>query len=276
MFEPGVAVQLSPLVWRITAPNPGPMTGPGTNTYLVGTDQIAVIDPGPAIDSHIDAIVAASAGKVAQIFCTHTHSDHSPAAAKLAELTGAELIGAPPPKDPYNDQTFKPTIHVADRQAFTGPDYRILAVHTPGHVGNHYCFLLEEEGIVFAGDHIMNGSTVVIIPPSGDMKHYIESLQKLAQLPLEVIAPAHGDLIHAPLNEINGLIAHRLKRETKVVETLERIGAKTISEMVAAVYDDVDPSLHTWAKLSLEAHLLKLEIEMRVSRSSDERWALIK
>lgn len=276
MFEPGVAVQLSPLVRRITAPNPGPMTGPGTNTYLLGTDQIAVIDPGPAIDSHIHAIMAASAGNIGQIFCTHTHSDHSPAAAKLAELTGAELIGAPPPNDPYNDQTFSPTVNVFDGQRFKGSDCTVLAVHTPGHVGNHYCFLLEEEGMVFAGDHVMNGSTVVIIPPSGDMKHYIESLQKLAHLPLQAIAPAHGDLIGAPLDEINGLIAHRLKREAKVVDTLDAIGATTIVEMVSAVYDDVDPSLHTWAKLSLEAHLLKLEVEMRVSRSSDERWALIK
>lgn len=276
MFEPGVAVQLSPLVRRITAPNPGPMTGPGTNTYLLGTDQIAVIDPGPAIDSHIHAIMAASAGNIGKIFCTHTHSDHSPAAAKLAELTGAELIGAPPPNDPYNDQTFSPTVNVFDGQRFKGSDFTVLAVHTPGHVGNHYCFLLEEEGMVFAGDHVMNGSTVVIIPPSGDMKHYIESLQKLAHLPLQAIAPAHGDLIGAPLDEINGLIAHRLKREAKVVDTLDAIGATTIVEMVSAVYDDVDPSLHTWAKLSLEAHLLKLEVEMRVNCSSEERWALIK
>lgn len=276
MFEPGRAVQLSPLVRRITAPNPGPMTGPGTNTYLVGTDEIAVIDPGPAIDSHIDAIFEIGGSAISRIFCTHTHSDHSPAAARLAELTGAELIGAAPPNDRFNDQTFTPTVHVSDGQTFSECDYTIRAVHTPGHVGNHYCFFLEEEGMVFAGDHVMNGSTVVIIPPSGDMKHYIESLQALAQLPLQVIAPAHGDLIQAPLDEINGLIAHRLKRETKVIDTLERIGATTISQMVSAVYDDVDPSLHTWAKLSLEAHLLKLEVEMRVSRSSDERWALIK
>lgn len=274
-FDPGVAYRLSPLVRRITAPNSGPMTGPGTNTYLVGDQDVTVIDPGPLIETHINAIVEAGYGNIRRIMCTHTHSDHSPAAAPLAELTGAQLIGAPPPNDPYNDQTFKPTLEPANLQVFPTQEASLIALHTPGHVGNHFCFFLEEEGMMFAGDHIMNGSTVVIIPPSGDMKAYIESLRLLLEQPMISIAPAHGDLMSNPVETIEWLIAHRLQREAKVVAGLEALGASNLDSLVVKVYDDVDSSLHSWAKLSMKAHLLKLQAENVVKCSPSEVWSLV-
>ena len=274
-FDPGVAYRLSPLVRRITAPNSGPMTGPGTNTYLIGDQDVTVVDPGPLIDSHIQAIVEAGKGNIRRIMCTHTHSDHSPAAAPLAELTGAELIGARAPDDPYNDQTFNPDIEPKNLQVFPTQEGTIVALHTPGHVGNHFCFFLEEEGMVFAGDHIMNGSTVVIIPPSGDMKAYIESLRLLLEQPMVSIAPAHGDLMPNPVETIEWLIAHRLQREAKVVAGLDALGASNLDRLVVKVYDDVDSSLHSWAKLSMKAHLLKLEAENVVKCSPSEVWSLV-
>jgi glyoxylase-like metal-dependent hydrolase (beta-lactamase superfamily II) len=274
-FEPGLAYQLSPLVRRITAPNSGPMTGPGTNTYLIGEQDVTVIDPGPLIETHINAIVEAGKGNIRRIMCTHTHSDHSPAAAPLAELTGATLIGAPPPNDPFNDQTFKPTTEPTHQQVFRTQEANIVALHTPGHVGNHFCFFLEEEGMVFAGDHIMNGSTVVIIPPSGDMKAYIESLRLLLNQPMVSIAPAHGDLMPNPVETIEWLVAHRLEREAKVLAGLNALGPSNLDRLVVKVYDDVDTSLHSWAKLSMKAHLLKLEAENVVKCSPSEVWSLV-
>jgi glyoxylase-like metal-dependent hydrolase (beta-lactamase superfamily II) len=251
------------------------MTGPGTNTYLIGEQDVTVIDPGPLIETHIKAIVEAGKGNIRRIMCTHTHSDHSPAAAPLAELTGATLIGAPPPNDPFNDQTFKPTTEPEHLQVFQTQEANIVALHTPGHVGNHFCFFLEEEGMVFAGDHIMNGSTVVIIPPSGDMKAYIESLRLLLNQPMVSIAPAHGDLMLNPVETIEWLIAHRLQRESKVVAGLEALGPSNLDRLVVKVYDDVDSSLHSWAKLSMRAHLLKLEAENVVKCSPSEIWSLV-
>ena len=275
MFEPGVAYELSPLIRRITAPNPGPMTGAGTNTYLIGRDRIAVIDPGPAIDSHIEAILDAANGCIEWILCTHTHMDHSPAAAVLAARSGGVLIGASPPADQFNDQSFQPQIEIDEQFTVATDEITIESIHTPGHVGNHYCFYLKQEQIVFAGDHIMNGSTVVIIPPSGNMKDYIESLQKLLERPLSVIAPAHGDLMASPEEVIRWLVAHRLKREAKVVAALTELGPSTLAELVLRVYDDVDSSLHPMAKLSLHAHLIKLVEENRACEGSSERWSLL-
>ena len=189
MFEHGVPFRLNGRVRRLVAPNAGVMTGPGTNTYLLGDDEVAVLDPGPALPEHIDAILDTAGDRIRWIVCTHTHPDHSPAWKAVAEATGAQVIGASPPDDMFQDTTFEPTLELQHDYVLSTKEFTLRAVHTPGHVGNHYCFFLEEEGMMFAGDHIMNGSTVVIIPPSGNMKAYIESLQRLLDYPLQFIAP---------------------------------------------------------------------------------------
>ncbi|MFV0478785.1 MAG: MBL fold metallo-hydrolase [Parahaliea sp.] len=275
MFDYGVAFELSDRVRRIVAPNPGAMTGPGTNTYLVGREQLAVIDPGPAISSHIDAILAAGAGRIRWIFCTHTHSDHSPAWQMLAQATGAEVLGASPADDCFQDSSFVPTCELQHNYLLSATGFTLRALHTPGHVSNHYCFLLEEEGILFAGDHLMNGSTVVIIPPGGDMKAYIESLQRLLDYPLQRVAPGHGEMMDNPVKEIARLIEHRLKREQKVLASLARLGRVDSNVLVKMVYDDVDPGLYEWAKLSMAAHLIKLVREQRAQEHADGSWELL-
>ncbi len=273
-FTPGRPVRLNSRVRRITAPNPGVMTGPGTNTYLLGDEQVAVLDPGPLIDSHVDAILAAGAGKIRWIVATHTHPDHSPAWLPLKEATGATVIGAVPWDDMFQDDTFSPDIEVTHDYLLDAPEFNLRAVHTPGHVGNHYCFLLENDGMLFTGDHIMSGSTVVIVPPSGDMKLYIDSLALLREYPLRSLAPGHGEVIEDPMGTVDWLVAHRLKREQKVVDGLGQLGTADLDALVKVVYDDVDVSIHHMAKLSLTAHLIKLEQEHRAGRNVDDQWSL--
>ncbi|MCR8924012.1 MBL fold metallo-hydrolase [Dasania sp. GY-MA-18] len=271
----GECVQLSKLVRRITAPNPGLMTGPGTNSYLIGTQQVAVIDPGPAEPSHIEAIIKACAGKLKWIFVTHTHKDHSPAAQQLAQRTGAQLLGNLLPQDDgHQDLSFKPDHSLAHNQLFTSPEFSLRALHTPGHVGNHLCFLLEQEGMLLAGDHIMQGSTVVIIPPYGDMQAYLASLQLLLNYPITTIAPAHGLLIEQPIAEIERLLQHRLARESKIIQALKTLQPASLEQLTAAVYSDVNSALHEVAQLSLWAHLLKLEKES-VAYCQQQLWRLV-
>ena len=262
------AVQVSPRIRRLVAPNPSVMTGPGTNTYIIGTDDLAVIDPGPAIDEHIEHILKVGDGRITHILCTHTHPDHSPAAAHLARELDVPMIGAVTADDQHQDLTFQPDVHLTQDAIFSGQDWSIRAIHTPGHVDNHYCFLLEEEGMVFAGDHIMNGSTVVIVPPGGNMKDYIDSLKRLLDYDVKAIAPGHGEVIQGCRDEVEKLVRHRLMREAKVVANLERGGAAPIETLVVSVYDDVPETMHRWAQLSLLAHLLKLEIEGRARQAA--------
>ena len=275
----GEVVQLSPLVRRITAPNPGMLTGPGTNTYLIGQKKITVLDPGPADPFHIDAILKATDHKIDRIVVTHTHDDHSPAAAPLAKLTGAPLIGSIYRDDGYQDLTFHASQQITHGELLKSDEFTLEAIHTPGHVGNHFCYLLKQEGMVFTGDHIMEGSTVVIIPPSGDMAEYIDSLKKLKQYPITSLAPGHGHLIEQPMDYVNYLINHRLKREQKVIDGLMRSGETSLKELTKVVYDDVDTSLHMIASISLWAHLLKLQKEGKTTSSKsasaefgEERW----
>lgn len=274
MFEHGVPFRLSPLVQRLVAPNPGIMTGPGTNTYLIGDRELAVLDPGPAIAEHVDAILAAGGDRIRWIVCTHTHPDHSPAWQAVAAATGAQVIGALPADDRFQDDTFRPDWEIRHDEVLETGEFRLRGLHTPGHVSNHFCYLLEEEGMVFAGDHIMNGSTVVIVPPGGDMKAYIESLQMLLDYPVQSIAPGHGDLIHDSRAEVEYLVKHRLQREAKVVAGLQQLGRSDLDRLVAVVYDDVDVERHEWAKLSLSAHLIKLSAEGRATRHADDSWEL--
>jgi glyoxylase-like metal-dependent hydrolase (beta-lactamase superfamily II)/8-oxo-dGTP pyrophosphatase MutT (NUDIX family) len=273
-LAPGVAKRLDPCVTRIIAPNPGMMTGPGTNTYLVGDTELAVIDPGPAIDEHIAALLAAGAGRIRWILCTHTHMDHSPAAAALRAATGAVVIGRPAPEHAGQDRGFVPdrVLGHGDRFMFGGLTLR--ALHTPGHASNHLCYLLENTRMLFTGDHVMQGSTVVINPPDGDMRAYLESLQLLLGEDILILAPGHGYLIGEPHREARRLIRHRLAREQKVVWALQRLRAPTPEELVTEVYDDVAPRLHGVALRSLSAHLEKLAAEGR-ARAGDGRWSLV-
>lgn len=267
----GVASALSPLVRRIVAPNPSVMTGPGTNTYLVGIDEIVVIDPGPADDAHLDAIAGCGGDRIRWIACTHTHEDHSPGAAGLKERTGAEVLAFDARDDLVVDR------RLGDGDVIEATEFVLRALHTPGHASNHLCFLLEQERMLFSGDHIMEGSTVVIAPPDGDMGAYLESLDRLTALRprLRSIAPGHGHLIEAPQAKIDEYRTHRLAREAQVVEALAAAGRSTIPALVATIYTDVPKELHDWAALSVWAHLRKLADEGRaVGDGLDDEWAI--
>lgn len=260
----GQPKRLDRLVTRVIAPNPGMMTGPGTNTYLVGEDALAVIDPGPAIDSHIETVLAAGAGRIRWILCTHTHKDHSPAAAAIAAATGAEVIGRPAPPGANQDATFSPARVPEHGERVRLAGLTLRAIHTPGHASNHLCYLLEETGMLFTGDHVMQGSTVVINPPDGDMRAYLASLEALLEENIAILAPGHGYLIGEPNKEMRRLVAHRLGREAKVVAALARLASPSADELLPHVYDDVPAKLHAAAARSLAAHLAKLVAEGRV------------
>ena len=270
-IQPGVAIRLSPRVRRVTARNPGVMTGPGTNTYLVAAgEECAVIDPGPADDRHIQAIVAAAPTPIRYILVTHTHRDHSPGATPLEAATGALLLGRTTPHPHWQDPAFVPDRELChDDRLPLGSGCTLRVIHTPGHASNHLCFLLEEERTLFTGDHIIQGSTVVIDPPDGDMGAYLKSLESLLREPLDQLAPGHGTLIPRPHEAIRGLIQHRLRREAKVIGALPRQHPADLHTLVRSVYDDVAPQLHALAERSLLAHLLKLEAEGRARRVAD-------
>jgi glyoxylase-like metal-dependent hydrolase (beta-lactamase superfamily II) len=261
--EPGRPVSLSEIVRRVTAPNPGMMTGPGTNTYLVGSTEIAVVDPGPDPDldhgGHVASVDELGQGRIRWIVVTHTHVDHSPAAAALAQRTGAEVIGF----DARDG--FVPDRSVGDGFVLPGPGFTLRAVHTPGHASNHLCWLLEEEAWIFSGDHVMQGSTVVISPPDGDMTRYLSSVDMLRTLSptLAAIAPGHGSLITDPATTLDAITAHRLEREFRVASALASAGTATVDDLLASVYADVDESRHQVARRSLWAHLRRLGTEGR-------------
>ena len=259
--DPARPVTLAPGVVRVTAPNPGMMTGPGTNSYLVGTSELAVVDPGPDEPSHVDALVEAGRGRIRWIVVTHTHLDHAPAAAPLAERTGAEVIGFGPRDDFLPDQSVEEGFELA------GDGFCLRALHTPGHASNHLCWELLGEQMLFSGDHVMQGSTVVVAPPDGDMAGYLSSLERLVTLdpPLRSIAPGHGSLIDDPDAVVRALVAHRLEREEKVRHALRSAGRATVDELVPIVYDDVVEALYPVARFSLWAHLRKLRADGEAS-----------
>jgi glyoxylase-like metal-dependent hydrolase (beta-lactamase superfamily II)/8-oxo-dGTP pyrophosphatase MutT (NUDIX family) len=273
----GRAVRLSDKVIRITAPNPGPMTGPGTNTYLVGDGEAwTVIDPGPESEPHLQALLAALrdvGGRIERILVTHTHRDHSPGAPALALATGAPVWGRRALHSMGQDLTFAPMHEPqhGDRIA-VGRGATLRVIHTPGHASNHLCYLLEEEKLLFTGDQVMQGSTVVINPPDGDMAAYLLSLQQLLDEDLQWLAPGHGFLVAAPHDVVRGLIAHRLKREAKVLSSLRAAGPSRVEALLPQVYDDVPTALHPVAQRSLLAHLLKLQAEGQ-ARCENEAWS---
>lgn len=260
--------QISVAVRRLVARNPGYMTGPGTNTYLLGTDRCIVIDPGPEDPLHIEQILTQTAGRIAAVLATHTHPDHSPAAAALARASGAAIMGRPPPVHGRQDKGFAPTRVLDDGEVLDVDGMRLRVLHTPGHASNHLCFLLEEQQLLFTGDHMMQGSTVVIVPPDGNMRQYLDSLERVKREAVRCIAPGHGELIQDAMDEVDRLIAHRLRREAKVLSRLQHAGRARLDELLPDVYDDVDARLHPVAIFSLRAHLLKLEEDGLIHRDS--------
>ena len=268
-MEAGKVVQISPLIRRITAGNGSVFTGPGTNTYLVGKENVTVIDPGPAMEQHIEVILRASKN-IKQILVTHTHPDHSPGVRLLKRELDVPAYGMITSSSKNQDKTFHPERILLDGELLREDEYSLEVIHTPGHASNHLCFFLEEEKFLFTGDHIMSGSTVVIGPPDGNMKQYIESLEKLKNYDAKKLAPGHGDVMEG-LNQIaDWIIDHRLKREKKVFDALKVVSRGTPDSLVEKVYDDVDSSLFPIAKASLLAHLIKLEEDKLIIKEGEE------
>ena len=261
--------ELAPGVRRLLAPNPSMMTGPGTNTYLFGVAEIAVIDPGPDIDAHIDAIIEAAAAPIRWVLATHTHPDHSPGAVSLVRRTGAELLGLPAPEHGPQDRTFTPTRLLNDGELLETAEFTLEAVHTPGHASNHLCFRHAASNWLVTGDQVIDGSTVVINPPDGDMKDYIESLRRLRAMNCDALLPGHGDRIDDPARAIDWIIEHRLLRESRVLAAVRQHPGLTPHELVPYVYQDVSAHLFPLAERSLLAHLLKLEKDGAVRRYRD-------
>jgi glyoxylase-like metal-dependent hydrolase (beta-lactamase superfamily II) len=270
--EAGASVALAPGVRRIIAGNPGLMTGAGTNTYLLGDREVAVLDPGPDDAAHLRHIRAAAGPRIRWVIVTHTHADHSPLGARLAHESGARLIGLPPPHDGRQDQSFKPDELPVDGKPLLLGDVELTAIHTPGHASNCVCYLLAAHKLLFTGDHVLGGVSPVILPPDGDMAAYIHSLDKLAAYDFERIAPGHGELMRQGKRVVELLRAHRMQRESKVLRCLA--SASTLDALIPAVYDDVPAERHDWARLTLQAHLIKLTRESKVSER-DGIWRIV-
>ena len=274
----GEIEQLEPLVRRVLAPNGSPFTYTGTQTYLVGDGAgLAVIDPGPAETAHLEALIRAIGGTpVLAIACTHTHRDHSPAAAPLATLTGAPVIGCAPlvletdePRaDAPFDKAYAPDRVLKDGEKLEGPGWTLTALATPGHTSNHLCFALEESGALFTGDHVMGWSTTVVAPPDGDMAAYMASLEKLHARDDRVYYPAHGPAVHNPRQLVRGMIGHRRQRERQILKLLGQ-APQAIAELVPRMYKGIDQRLWPAAGQSVKAHLIDLERRGAVGRTED-------
>jgi len=263
---------------RVLAHNPSAFTYYGTQTYLLGTDAVAVIDPGPDLPEHVEALVAAIGGRpVVAILCTHTHRDHSPASRALAERTGAPIIGCAPLAmegtglEAGFDADYSPDRVLADGEAIEIEGKPIVAVATPGHTSNHLCFA--HRGALFSGDHVMGWSTTVVIPPDGEMAAYMASLDKLRRRDDRIYYPAHGPAIDNPQQYVRHLIGHRMQREKQILRLLgER--ARDIPALVASAYPGLDPRLVAAAGASVLAHLLDLERRGLVERR-EEQWTVV-
>jgi glyoxylase-like metal-dependent hydrolase (beta-lactamase superfamily II) len=277
----GKVEQVAPGVRRLLAPNPSPFTYTGTQTYIVGEGEVAVIDPGPDLSDHIDAILAATQSeRIAAILCTHTHRDHSPASRPLAAATGARIVGCAPlaleddgPRaDAAFDFDYAPDRVLADGEALEGPGWTLRALATPGHTSNHLCFALDAAGLLFTGDHVMGWSTTVVSPPDGDMDLYMRSLGLLLDRDDLAYHPAHGPAIDEPHAHVRSLIAHRRMREQQILALLEA-GIGRIPAMVERIYRETDPRLHPAAGRSVLAHLVDME-QRGLVNIKGEIWTL--
>ncbi len=276
---PGRPVWLSPRVLRVTADNGSMMTGPGTNSYFIGapgSDDWALLDPGPDDAAHVQALLAAAPGRITRILATHTHKDHSPAARAIQAASAAATFGRVATHPEWQDASFQPQHVLADGDRLAlGPGVTLRVLHTPGHASNHLCYLLEEEKLLFTGDHLMQGSTVVINPPDGDMAQYLASLRRLLDEDLDWLAPGHGFLIDAPHEVVRKTVAHRLGREAKVLAALQNLASQAPTpeaDLLAQVYADTPKMLHAMALRSLRAHLQKLQAEGRASEHAGPAW----
>jgi glyoxylase-like metal-dependent hydrolase (beta-lactamase superfamily II) len=275
--EYGVMERVTPLIRRIVARNPGPFTFRGTGTYVVGSGKVAVIDPGPDLADHVDALLAALGGEtITHIVVTHTHRDHSPAAAAVKKATGAPTYGFGPhgasgeAVEAGGDTDFAPDIVTKDGDALEGPGWRLEAIHTPGHTSNHLCFALPQEKTLFSGDHVMGWSTTVIAPPDGDMAAYMRSLDKLRGRDDALYWPTHGAPIKGPQPHLRALIAHRRMRRDAILAALKTAPA-TPEELVGKVYEPLDPRLVRAASRSVLAHLIELAQDGKVV-DDENRW----
>jgi glyoxylase-like metal-dependent hydrolase (beta-lactamase superfamily II) len=272
IFEYGRCDQVSPLIRRVVADNPGPFTYLGTGTYIVGHGEVAVIDPGPAIDAHLEAILATTAGeRVSHILVTHHHIDHSPLAGPLAKRTGAKVYGCAVKTAPVEDAVkveagyddFTPEISVCGGAIIAGEGWTMEAIATPGHTSNHICYALAEENALFSGDHIMGWSTTVITPPDGDMGAYLQSLELIKARRFDTLWPTHGPPVRGVTPFIKAYIEHRRERERQILERLA-VGETTIKAMVPTIYAAVDPRLHPAAARSVHAQMIELVRSGRV------------
>jgi len=277
-IAPGEAVALSPGVRRIVVNNPSAFTFKGTSTFIVGRGRVAVIDPGPDDETHFAALLAALRGEtVTHILVTHSHADHSPLARRLKQATGATVCAqgaVSPPRetglrlDASIDHAFTPDVTLAEGEAVTGPGWTLEALFTPGHMSNHMCFALREEQALFSGDHVMAWATSVIAPPDGDMGQYFASLRKLLDREDRVYHPGHGPSRQDPLPLVRGYLAHRRMREEAIRARVAQ-GARSVGDIVAAIYADIDPKLHGAAALSTTAHLEHLVEQGKLRRTGD-------
>ncbi|HLJ20029.1 MAG TPA: MBL fold metallo-hydrolase [Stellaceae bacterium] len=270
-FEYGKLQPISPLIRRVVARNPGPFTLHGTGTYVVGHGRVAVIDPGPALQEHIDALLHALRGEtIEQILVTHTHLDHSPASAAVKQATaapthgyGPHAAGLGPAVEEGGDRAFVPDRVLREGDTVSGPGWHLTAVHTPGHTSNHLCFALAEERVLFSGDHVMGWSTSVIAPPDGNMRDYLRSLDKLLERDDATYWPTHGPAISDPKPFVRAFIEHRREREAAILHRLAE-GDTEIPAMVRAIYVGLPPVLHGAAGRSVLAHLIELVADGRV------------
>ncbi|GIS48421.1 MAG: MBL fold metallo-hydrolase [Pseudomonadota bacterium] len=261
---------MNELIEKITAPNGGVFTGNGTNTYLLGKEDLTLIDPGPKNDEHIDEIIQLGGGKINRILVTHTHKDHSPAALPISKILDVPMYGRlVDGESEWEDETFVPDKVLNHGDLIETNEYSIEVVHTPGHASNHLCFYLKEQKCLLTGDHIMDGSTVVIAPPDGKMRDYLESLELLKNYDVEYFAPGHGNFMDNPEKTIDSITRHRLAREAKVLRNLEKHGSQKIDDLLKHVYSDVPEVLFPIAKMSLLAHLIKLIEDKKVNCEED-------
>ncbi|WP_242181932.1 MBL fold metallo-hydrolase [Sphingomonas sp. CARO-RG-8B-R24-01] len=279
--QTGVAEQREPLVARLLAPNPSPFTYTGTQVHLVGTHDLAVIDPGPDDAAHIDALVAAIAGRpVTAIVVTHTHRDHSPASRPLAAITGAPIVGCAPlvlddlgPRaDAAFDSDYAPDRVLGEGDSVVGDGWTLTAIATPGHTSNHLAFALPESKALFSGDHVMGWSTSIVSPPDGDMAAYMASLEKLMGRDDRVYYPGHGDPVENPQRLVRGMLGHRKQREGQILRML-RVAPETIPAMVGRMYVGIDPRLFPAAERSVLAHLIDLRQRGQV-RADGDMWSV--
>ncbi|HEY7680840.1 MAG TPA: MBL fold metallo-hydrolase [Terriglobia bacterium] len=284
-FEYDTLEAVSPLIRRIVARNPGPFTGAGTSTYVIGHGRVALVDPGPALASHVEAILGALRGeKIEHILITHTHSDHWPAAAAIQRATGAQTYGFRPDAGEFAasgaevpDYGFVPDRPLRDGDVVDGPGWHLTALHTPGHASDHLCFALAEERALLSGDHVMGWSTSVIIPPDGELRAYLRSLERLLHRDDVIYLPAHGPVIPDPKPHVSAFLEHRRERTAAILRRLDS-GNATVPEIVQAVYVGLSSGLRWAAAQSVLAHLIELvrlgEVECDSTPGLDQRYRL--